>query len=254
MRSDFILSHKVEGFVIGVTASIACYFMISAVVKSCSKGNNSAYADDKCQSLFYDKVPGENGIGFPELNTTSEEVLASLRTTHLEYARLPMEMYKSAVECLPIVCVDTICKRRKDGKLLLFYRRDKPAAGIWWWPGGRMFKGETFFECAIRKIRDETGNKDARVTPVGIVDVWNTFFPDSSWDRDRAPGREGTQTVNITVVCLLEDDEFDLVQTAQEQWAVEARRWVTPSAAVQEGAFDKYVSLNVRKAQTMGLI
>jgi hypothetical protein len=33
----------------------------------------------------------------------------------------PFDSYKQAVENLPIVCVDVICKR-SDGKVLLFYR------------------------------------------------------------------------------------------------------------------------------------
>lgn len=56
------------------------------------------------------------------------------------------------------------------------------------WPGGRMFRGETFFQAAVRKISDETGS-DARChRPVSVVQVWNTFFPDSSWDNERLPG------------------------------------------------------------------
>lgn len=64
-----------------------------------------------------------------------------------------------------------------------------------------MFRGETFAATAVRKIRDETGNPSLEVEAKGIVNVWNTFFPDSSWDESRAPGREGTQTVNICVFC-----------------------------------------------------
>jgi len=44
----------------------------------------------------------------------------------------PFDFYKQAVEHLPIVCVDVICQRN-DGRVLLFYRRDKPVAHLWWW-------------------------------------------------------------------------------------------------------------------------
>ncbi len=93
-------------------------------------------------------------------------------------------------------------QRPSDGKVLLFFRKDKPAAKIWWWPGGRMFRGETFEDTALRKIRDETGAGDAAcASAVGIVNVWNTFFPDSSWDQGRHPEHRGTQTVNVSVFC-----------------------------------------------------
>ena len=127
-----------------------------------------------------------------------------------------------------------------------------------------MFKGETFFETACRKIRDETGHTDAAVQPVAVLNVWNTFFPDSNWDAERAPGREGTQTVNICVLCVLEDSEgegggeaggpadLDIKSAASAAWAVEARRWVTVDEVLLTNDYDKYVSLNVRRAVELG--
>jgi hypothetical protein len=118
-----------------------------------------------------------------------------------------------------------------------------------------LFRGETFFDCAVRKIRDETGNKNAKVVPLGVIDVWNTFFPNSSWDAERSPGKEGTQTVNITVACLLnEDDELLLGDSALTDWAVERQQWISPADAIVPGAYDKYVSLNVKKAMQLGYL
>lgn len=67
------------------------------------------------------------------------------------------ELYEQYVANLVIVCVDVILQRKSDRKLLLFLRRDPPARSIWWWPGGRMFRGETFQQAAVRKICEETG-------------------------------------------------------------------------------------------------
>jgi ADP-ribose pyrophosphatase YjhB (NUDIX family) len=172
----------------------------------------------------------------------------------IDYRRLDASLYKQAVENLIIVCVDVVLRRRSDGKLLLFYRRDKPANAIWWWPGGRMFRGETFFDTCIRKIRDETGNQMADVVPVGIVNTWNTFFPDSNWDLGRAPGKEGTQTVNIVVFAEIGDGELELNTEASKSWAVEAKRWVSVREALSLGRYDKYVRLNVEQAVTLGYL
>lgn len=128
-----------------------------------------------------------------------------------------------------------------------------------------MFRGETFFDAAIRKVRDETGQKDAVVKPRGVVNVWNTFFPDSHWDAERAKGREGTQTVNIVVVCDivwqgdLTGDTTSVGSGAQQaggnsEWAVEAHRWVTPEEAIKRGKYDKYVSGNVVLAHSLQLL
>ena len=129
-------------------------------------------------------------------------MVKALTAVHPDYRKLPAEFYKFAVEHLPIVCVDVVLQRPADGKLLLFFRKDKPAAKIWWWPGGRMFRGETFADTALRKIREETGaGAGASASAIGIVNVWNTIFPDSSWDSGRKPEHYGTQTVNVTVFC-----------------------------------------------------
>lgn len=214
-------------------------------------------ADDQCQSLFYDNHILPDGRGIPNCHTISAHDVQVLKAIRPDYRRLPMELYKNVVECMPIVCVDIICQRKSDHKMLLFYRRDKPAAHIFWWPGGRMFRGETFFDAAIRKIREETGNKDAIVNPVGVVNVWNTFFPDSSWDEHRSEERRGTQTVNIVVSCMLDDsqgDSWTLNPIANETWAVEAHRWVTAKETLEPDMFDKYVRLNVQHALRLGYL
>lgn len=222
-------------------------------VTSSSQTPAAVEFDDDCNTLLYDPTPDNDGKGFPEVGTITHSTIDRMKTVHAEYKKLPLEFYKVAVEALPLVCVDVVCKRLVDGKLLLFLRRDKPAANIWWWPGGRMFKGETFFDTAVRKVRDETGNLHATVNPIKILNVVNTMFPDSSWDVGRQPGREGTQTVNICVYCELLNDDVSL-QASAEDWAVEARKWVSAAEAVVPGAYDKYVSLNVRTAQQLKLL
>lgn len=120
-----------------------------------------------------------------------------------------------------------------------------------------MFRGESFYDTAIRKMKEETGKKDAIIVPTGVISVWNTFFPDSNWDKDRSPGYEGTQTVNITVACKLIDTAGSAIEydpKAGSQWAVEGHRWVTVADGLLEGQYDKYVSLNLKLALQKGLI
>ena len=253
-----------EGFCWGCLTATVVYFLADnfskssrnkQVEKPLEKTKPVISADDDCHSLFYGAEPSEGGCGFPSVGTIDVGTVTRMCTIHNDYARLPFDFYKRAVESLPIVCVDVICKRN-DGKFLLFYRRDKPAANLWWWPGGRLFRGETFFDTAVRKIRDETGCPDAKVTPIGFVNVWNTFFPDSHWDSERGTGREGTQTVNIVVVCELGDGQelACLGPDAKEQWAVEAHRWISASEALVPNMYDKYVTLNVKLAIEKGFL
>lgn len=122
------------------------------------------------------------------------------------------------------------------------------------WPGGRMFRGETFFEAAIRKVADETGNDKSLITARAVVHVWNTFFPDSSFDDSRKAGYEGSQTVNIVVLCDINADDLSLDEQTKNTWAVSDHRWITKEEALIPGNFDKYIALNVAAAMKSGLL
>lgn len=116
---------------------------------------------------------------------------------------LPGEFYGDLVRNGIVCCVDILVVRHSPviaGKLecLLLERGSEPARGVWWWPGGRMYKGESFFDTARRKLEDETGLKNG--VPTQVLGCYNTFFPDSAWDTDTA---KGTQTVNVMVLVRL---------------------------------------------------
>lgn len=68
---------------------------------------------------------------------------------------IPQDKYDEIISLIPIVCVDVAIVY--DSKILLVKRRDEPAAGEWWLPGGRLYKGETLEDCALRKAKEETG-------------------------------------------------------------------------------------------------
>ena len=251
-RNAILVSVSV-GIVIG---SLVTRLLVA--INSKDKKNNSTpddnSSDDNFQSLFYSKTNDEqhrSGCGFPCVKSIDTMTKQGLLTVQPEYKRLDIALYKAVVENMVVTCIDVVLQRKIDNKLLLFYRRDKPAKGIWWWPGGRMFRGETFENAAVRKITDETGITDSKtIIPIAIIDCWNTFFPDSNWDEGRKSGYEGTQTVNITIFCkYIGDDNMDskMNEKSKAEFAVEQAKWVT----VKEGKsnkYDKYVRLNIEKA------
>lgn len=82
---------------------------------------------------------------------------------------LPSDVYGELVRKCVVCCVDIVVVRINPlGKkeCVLVERASEPAKGVWWWPGGRLLKGETFFDAAIRKTQQETGLKD--VTPIQV--------------------------------------------------------------------------------------
>jgi len=118
-------------------------------------------------------------------------------------SHLPDEFYRQYIHNCIVACVDCVIvrvdKNTGQKQCILVERRDEPAKGKWWFPGGRQFKGETFFKAAERKCKSETGIKGIATQVLG---VWNTFFDTSAWD---IKGINGTQTINIAVYIEVPD-------------------------------------------------
>ena len=90
--------------------------------------------DDFCNSLYYGHTSHNDttGIGFPRVDDCANVSAADklrMKTVHKDSTRLSKQLYADVVDKLVITCCDVILRRKSDGKLLLFYRRDKPAAG-----------------------------------------------------------------------------------------------------------------------------
>jgi len=66
---------------------------------------------------------------------------------------IPNEEYLRIQAVLPILCVDCLIVHGK--KILLLKRVYEPAKGQYWFPGGRIFKGEHIKDAALRKAREE---------------------------------------------------------------------------------------------------
>lgn len=108
---------------------------------------------------------------------------------------VPKETYKTLVENFPIPCVDVFLYNDKEKTYFQVLRKDKPAQGMWWFPGGRLQKGEKFFTCAERKCKEEA-NLD--VVASKILCVAATLFSDSAWETP-------THTVNTCVFAVLQN-------------------------------------------------
>jgi len=79
-------------------------------------------------------------------------------------------LYRRIVEVMPIPCVDLLVTE-PEGRILLVKRKKEPAAGQWWFPGGRVHFGETREEAASRKLKEECGLTALRLSELGTLDV-----------------------------------------------------------------------------------
>jgi colanic acid biosynthesis protein WcaH len=86
---------------------------------------------------------------------------------------IPQALYHQILQNMPIACVDIAVVA--NGSVLLVERKDAPARGQWWVPGGRVLKGERMRETAGRKAREEVGI-ECHVGP--IIHTDETIFPD----------------------------------------------------------------------------
>jgi colanic acid biosynthesis protein WcaH len=73
---------------------------------------------------------------------------------------------------LPIVSVEAVIV--KDDALLFLKRNNEPVKGEWWFPGGRIHKGESLEQTLCREIKQETG---LEIIDHNLVNVYSRIFP-----------------------------------------------------------------------------
>lgn len=61
----------------------------------------------------------------------------------------------------------------KDGKVLLIRRQGSHGAGEYAFPGGKLEYGESFEECIIREIMEETG---ITIKNISFINIFNSKF------------------------------------------------------------------------------
>lgn len=83
-------------------------------------------------------------------------------------------LYAKIVSVLPIPSVEAVVVNEKD-ELLVLRRKNHPAKDEWWFPGGRMRRGETFEEALNREVREETG-LDVKI--VKFLGAYSRVFPE----------------------------------------------------------------------------
>lgn len=93
-------------------------------------------------------------------------------------SRFTDDEYRRVIELMPIPCVDVVIFN-DGGEFLLGRRRNRPAQGQWWIPGGRIKKNEGLGERAvIDRVRDETG---LIVKRPRFLTIYDLRFPDSAF-------------------------------------------------------------------------
>ena len=91
-----------------------------------------------------------------------QEAIDALKKKKLEEAYIyhpnHEEILKKFTKKIPLVVAGGGVVTNKEGKVLFIYRNDK-----WDLPKGKLDKGETIEECALREVEEETGVKKLKI-------------------------------------------------------------------------------------------
>lgn len=100
---------------------------------------------------------------------------------------IPAELYGKIHLNMPILCVDTVVS--SDGKIFLVRRANEPEKGKWWFPGGRVVRGESLIGASKRITRGEAGISVGKPQYLG--------HDETIFDADPFGHGQGTHTVNF---------------------------------------------------------
>lgn len=130
---------------------------------------------------------------------------------------IPDELYKEILKAIPFVCVDIVVKN--GNSFLLVKRRNQPAQGQWFLPGGRILKNEKLADAALRKLRQEAGLNGNIEKILGVDE---TMYP-------KGPYGESIHSVNVvflatttalknTVIIDDQSDEYQWYTHINDAW------------------------------------
>ena len=74
---------------------------------------------------------------------------------------LRTKIYRTVIRNTPIVSNDVLIKSK--GKYLLLRRTGEPGRGLWWTPGGRLYKNEIISDSVRRIAKEELGIKKIKI-------------------------------------------------------------------------------------------
>lgn len=122
---------------------------------------------------------------------------------------IPEEQYKQILEVLPILCVDVIIKNQR-GEILLIKRANDPLKGKWWVIGGRVLKGESLEQAAIRKITEEVGLEVTRVKLVG--------YYEDMLEKNNFGSSTPIHSVSVVFETVVDDRQPVILDYQSEDW------------------------------------
>lgn len=102
------------------------------------------------------------------------------------------EAFAGIIRHTPLVSIDLIIRNREN-QILLGLRRNRPAQGYWFVPGGRIRKNETLAQAQARISRVETGTE---LSGGRLIGVFEHIYDDNTFELANV----GTHYVTLGVL------------------------------------------------------
>jgi colanic acid biosynthesis protein WcaH len=119
------------------------------------------------------------------------------------------QTFETVINSIPLISIDLLVK--KDNKILLGKRTNKPAQGYLFSIGGRVYKNETIDSAMIRIASNEL-NTSLKLTP-SFIGVFEHFYDDSIYED------VSTHYVNLAYEIEIEETlSLPIEQHNEYQW------------------------------------
>ena len=136
-------------------------------------------------------------------------------TADLKRRWIEPEIFKCVVENTPLVSIDLIVKN-KEGKILLGKRKNRPARGYYFVPGGRIFKNERIEEAFKNISKNELG-KALDIDKAKFLGVYQHFYDDNYFG-------DNTGTHYVVLAYEVFEEDLDLKDDEQHSDFI----WLSP--------------------------
>lgn len=90
--------------------------------------------------------------------------------------------FKQVLEATPLVSIDLIVFNNEE-KVLLGLRKNRPAQGFWFVPGGRIFKNETLSDAFKRLTLVELGQEHS-IEQASLLGAFDHIYDDSVFGEE----------------------------------------------------------------------
>jgi len=135
------------------------------------------------------------------------------------------QTFKTVINSTPLISIDLLVK--KDNKILLGKRINKPAQGYLFSIGGRVYKNETINSAMMRIAKDEL-NIELKLTP-SFIGVFEHFYDDSIY--------QDISTHYVNLAYEIEIEEIFNLPTEQHN----EYQWLTIDELLKSKQVHKYV-------------